>query len=204
MEAPRTGNPAPLPRAPEGVSFAVPESREREQEEALEALTGAYEALFDRVVRYVALRTGDTAEAEDLAGEVFLRALRNLRAYRRERGPLQAWIFRIAHNLTVDYLRRRARRPTTPLQSAPTQRAPDDPQERAVLSLQMEEVRQALRELSPAQQEVIALRFFAGLSASEAGQVMGRSPGAVRELQYEALKALRRILARRYPELEGR
>jgi len=80
-------------------------------------LADLYEEYYDKVARYVYVHIGNKEEAEDIAGEVFLKALKSLKSYREQGVPMQGWLFRIAHNLTVDYLRRMDKRRTVPIDS---------------------------------------------------------------------------------------
>src|SRR4030042_4623279 len=80
-------------------------------------LAGLYEEYYDRIAYYVYVRIGNRAEAEDIAGEVFLKALKSLKSYKERDIPMQGWLFRIAHNLTVDYLRKIGKRRTVPIDS---------------------------------------------------------------------------------------
>ncbi len=161
-----------------------------------EALANLFETHYERVVRYIAVRMGNRDEAEDMAAEVFVRALEKLHTFQWRGIPMEAWIFRIAHNITVDHLRTNGpRKRTSPLEDAGAIEAPDDPERDAVLATQREELLGAMKSLTDAQREVVALRFFGGLPSSEVARVMERSDGAVRELQSSALKKLRSILS---------
>ena len=157
-------------------------------------LADLHEQYYDRIARYIAVRTGDRDAAEDMAGDVFLRAVESLGNFEQRGIPLQAWLFRVAHNLVVDHLRRRSRRRSVPLDEAMATPDRSDPAGEVEHRLSMERVDQAMVELNPAQQEVIALRFMGGLSSEEAGAVMGRTAGAIRELQRTAIGALRGML----------
>ncbi len=126
---------------------------------------------------------------------MFVRALERIDTFTWRGIPIQAWLFRIAHNLVVDYLRRSSRRKTTDLQEAQEIASTDDPEQEVLRTLQKEEVLLAMGSLTPAQREVVALRFFGGLSSAEVAEIMKRNNGAVRELQSTALKALRRIMS---------
>lgn len=160
-----------------------------------EALAGLFEEYYDRIARYIAVRVGNRDDAEELASEVFLRAVKRLDTFQWRGIPLQAWLFRIAHNLAVDHLRKYAkRRADVPVEAAYELRDASDTQQEVELKLSMEAVYGAMKNLSAAQQEVIALRFSGGLSSAEVAQLMGRTNGAVRELQRTALKALRHHL----------
>ncbi len=148
-----------------------------------------------RVTRYIAVRIGNSAEAEDLASEVFVRALRSVDTYKETGAPLEAWVFRIAHNIVVDHLRKKGRRPgSIPLDDAPPVRFLEDPTERAEQDEELGELKRAMEQLSEGQRQVLALRYGAGLSSEEAAQALGKKPGAVREMQSAAVKKLRSIM----------
>lgn len=158
------------------------------------ALGELYESYYDRIARYIALRIGNWDSAQELAGDVFLRAVESLDTFQWRGIPMQAWLFRIAHNLLVDHLRKHSKRSNLPLEEAFGLSSSSNPQHEVETKLQMEEVLKAMDSLSPAQREVVTLRLLGGLSAAEAGQLMGRTSGAVRELQRTALQALRKAL----------
>ena len=159
-----------------------------------EAWEQIYDRHYSKIFDYCYLRTGDRAGSEDLASEVFLEALRGIRRYRYRGVPFASWLYRIARNLTVDHLKRRARRPTVSLgleTENPHLQTPDT----ADASVLRDDVHTAIRQLTDDQQQVILLRFFHDLSHEETAVVMGRRPGAVRVLQNRALNALRRLMA---------
>jgi len=130
---------------------------------------------------------------EDIAGEVFLKALQSLKSYREQGIPMQGWLFRIAHNLTVDYLRKMNRRRTVPIDSVVLQ-ANDNPANTAEKNIEFEQVAEAMKKLTTEQREVINLRFFGGLTSKEVGGVLGKGDGAVREMQRAAIEKLRGIM----------
>ncbi len=82
------------------------------------ALTDLLETHYERIARYIAVRIGSKDYAEELAADVFVRALERIDTFQWRGVPMQAWLFRIAHNLAVDHLRRNSRRPTTVLDDA--------------------------------------------------------------------------------------
>lgn len=165
-------------------------SSERAASES-DSLAELFELYYDRVARYIASRVSDRDLAQDMAGEVFVRAVESYGSFKRGDVPVQAWLFRIAHNLVIDHYRRASKRKSVPIEEAGEITGASDPFEETDLKLSMEVVAQAVAKLNPGQQEVISLRLIGGLSAEEAGQIMGRTPGAIRELQRTALKALR-------------
>ena len=82
------------------------------------ALTDLFEEYYERITRYIAVRVGNQADAEELASAVFVRAVENIGSFQWRGVPLQAWLYRIAHNAAVDHLRRSSRRKSAPLDEA--------------------------------------------------------------------------------------
>jgi len=149
-----------------------------------------YKAWFPKLYSYALRRTGDREVATDIAAEVFVRALRQVDRYDPRRLSLPAWLFRLAHNGAVDHLRRRGRRPTVPLSQA-GDRGVDVADAWATRG----DLESALARLTEEQRTVLLLHFFAGLTAEETGRVMRKRPGAIRALQFRALRHLRALLA---------
>ena len=175
-------------------SFSTERLVAEAQAHSQEAWAQIYDQHYRKIFDYCYRRIGDRASSEDLASDVFLEALRGIRRYRYRGVPFSAWLYRIAHNLTADFLRRRMLQPTVPLVNEddnPRLRAPD---ETAAVAAQCD-VQEAIQQLTDDQQQVVLLRFFHGLSHDEVAQIMGRRPGAVRVLQNRALTALRRAMA---------
>ena len=160
----------------------------------VEAVGRLYDALVDPIYRYVAMRLRRREDAEDITQLVFERIVAALPRYRHNGKPFAAWAFRIARNAVIDHHRRL--RPTEPLGAIAE---PSDGILLEAVSLHDEEVRElraAIRGLTPDQQEALALRYGAGLSAEEAARVMGRQAGTIRGLTFRAIEALRRTMAR--------
>lgn len=171
------------------MGAGAPEVRRRKEE----ALAGLFEAQYERIVRYVSLRIGRGADAEDLASQVFLKAVESLDSYEERGVPMQAWLYRIAHNLSVDYLRRNSHRQAVTLEDQPVA-DPRGSDEVAALRIELEAVAAGMGQLTQAQRDVLALRVLGGLTSEQTGKVLGKSSGAVREMQSSALKSLRRIV----------
>jgi RNA polymerase sigma-70 factor (ECF subfamily) len=109
--------------------------------------------------------------------------------------PLEAWVFKIAHNIVVDHLRKKSRRPDSdPIDEAFSLAGPQDPQKEVEKRQEAEFLHRALKQLSDAHQQVLALRFGAEMTSEEAAHVLGQKPGAVREMQSAAIKKLRQVL----------
>ena len=164
---------------------------ERRRKEEL--LARLYDEYYDKIARYISIRIGNQAEAEDIAGEVFLKALESLDSYQERGAPMQAWLFKIAHNLLVDYLRKVSKQKTIPIDTLEISDGVNM-EEIVERQLQSEELSQVMKQLTPAQREVIGLRFFAGLTSTEVGEILGKSSGAVREMQSAAVKSLRKLM----------
>jgi len=168
----------------------VRRAKQRDQE----AFTQLYEQHFDRIYRYVALRIGDRIEAEDMTQQVFLHALRSISSFKWKGIPFSAWLFRIAHNQVVDYLRKKTRQATVPLDESQAG-SDSNPELMAEHSQDVEHILLATKRLTKAQREVIALRFAGELSIVQVAKVMGKSQGAVKALQHSAIVALRKALS---------
>jgi RNA polymerase sigma-70 factor (ECF subfamily) len=157
------------------------------------AIAGLFEEYYDKVVRYIYIRISDQSEAEDLAGEVFLKALKSMGSYRGSAEQLRFWIFKIARNIVIDHYRKMSKRKTVNLDDVEIADS-TNVEEMAEQRLQIGELTKAMKQLTEAQREVIGLRFFAGLSSAETAQILGKSSGAVREMQCDAIQRLRKLM----------
>jgi RNA polymerase sigma-70 factor (ECF subfamily) len=166
----------------------------RAQQRDAEAFAQLYETYFDPIYRYIFFKTGRQAEAEDLTQQVFLKAFQSITSFQWRGVPFSSWLFRMAHNQVVDYLRKRSREKALPLDEA-RMGGDIDPASLAEHRLTLEQLRAASQRLSPAQQEVLHLRFAAGLSIAEVAAAMGKSEGAIKSLQHSALLRLRQLLS---------
>ena len=158
------------------------------------ALTQLYEENFDRIYRYIVLKIGDRTEAEDMTQQVFLNALKSISSFKWKGMPFSAWLFRIAHNQVVDYLRKKSKHATVPLDES-LAAGGSDPRQVAERKVEIEQLALATKKLTRAQQEVISLRFAGELPVAEVARVMGKSEGAVKALQHSAIVALRKLLS---------
>ena len=159
-----------------------------------EAFAKLYESHFDRIYRYVVIKIGNKAEAEDVTQQVFVRAYESIGSYKYQGVPFSAWLFRIAHNKVVDFIRRESKKPTVQLDESLPVIGESDPQGEVELKLNIEQVVIATRELTKAQREVISLRFAGGMSIAEVAGTMRKSEGAIKALQHSAILALRKTL----------
>jgi len=132
-------------------------------------------------------------EAEDITQQVFINAIQAVPSFKWKGIPFSAWLFRIAHNQVVDYLRRKAKRPTAAFEDSLVA-SDEDPQQIVGQKFEIERLLSAVKKLTPAQQEVISLRFAGELPIAKVAKVMGKSEGAVKALQHSAIVALRKVL----------
>ena len=156
-----------------------------------------YELHFDRIYAFIARRVRDRGEIEDLTSEVFHRALANLGRFEWRGTPFAAWLYRIAHNAVADRAKRKA------LESAPPEPAdPVDPADPAEKELEQAERRaelyRSVNGLPAVQRRVILLRFAHEKSIREIAGELGRSEGAVKQLQVRALENLRARMEEAY------
>jgi RNA polymerase sigma-70 factor, ECF subfamily len=158
----------------------------------VEAVGRLYDALFAPIYRYVAVRVRRREDAEDLTHLVFERIVGALPRYRHNGKPFAAWAFRIARNAVIDHQRRI--RPTEPLGVIAESSAGPGVEALSLREEELRELRAAIRCLTADQQEALALRYAAGLSAEEAARVMGRQAGTIRGLTFRAIETLRRRL----------
>lgn len=168
----------------------------RAQGRDAEALAELYERYFDRIYGYIAVRVRDQKEAEDLAEQVFLKVMESICSFQWRGVPFSAWLFRIARNLVIDYVRKMEQRRALSLDET-TVRGEFDPAAWLEEKATFEQLGEALGRLTRAQREVISMRFAGGLSTDQVAQVMGKSPGAVKALQHSALVSLRKSLGQR-------
>jgi RNA polymerase sigma-70 factor (ECF subfamily) len=159
-----------------------------------DAISELYNRHVDQIHQYVVNRTGETAVAEDITADVFLRALESLAAYDDRGVPFAAWLYRIARARVIDYWRRTQRRATVPFEDRdlPDWVAGEDVAEGDVL--QHDQLAAGLAYLTEDQQQVIVLKFMQGLSNAEVAQIMGKTEGAIKALQRRGLEALARLL----------
>ena len=150
-----------------------------------EAFAVLYHRYLTPVYRYLYRRLGNEKEAEDLTAQVFVEALEGLPGC-RERGRIASWLFTIARRRLVDLYRQRVPdKLVDPPDNAPGLQASVEQDETYT---QLEEL---LSQLNDDQQEILRLRFAAGLEFAEVASVLKRSPGAVKMKLYRTLDWLR-------------
>ena len=152
-----------------------------------------YENNFDRVYAYVARRVRDRNDAEDLTSEVFHQALAGLPRFEWRGVPFAAWLFKIASNAIIDRSKRAAKEREVP--AILDLRSEVSPQEIESEIEQRARLFQLVDRLPVDQRRVIGMRFAEEKSIREIAHEIGRSEGAVKQLQFRALQNLRAQLS---------
>jgi RNA polymerase sigma-70 factor (ECF subfamily) len=190
--------PAPMPPSePTGELATVMDIVTRAQAGDAEAFGELYDRYVDVVYRYVQYRVANAALAEDLTSETFVRALRRLSSYTWQGRDFGAWLVTIARNLIADHFksgRYRLELATSDLVEAGADRSEDGPEREVLAGITNEILLAAVAQLGAEQQECISLRFLQGMSVAETAQIMGKNEGAIKALQYRAVKSLSRLL----------
>ena len=155
-----------------------------------------YQRYLERIYRYVYLRVGNEDDAQDLTGQVFLNAWEALPAFRWRGVRLVHWLYRIAHNLVVDFHRQNRAVPSLPLdEEADWLDPPASSLERLIQIEQNAALASAIMHLTEEHQQIIVLRFIEGLKHAEIARIIEKSEISSRVMQYQALVALNRLLS---------
>jgi RNA polymerase sigma-70 factor, ECF subfamily len=193
---PAIPSPSP-PSEPTGELATVMEIVTRAQGGDHEAFGELYDRYVDVVYRYIYYRVSSQTLAEDLTSETFLRALRRITSYTWQGRDFGAWLVTIARNLIADHFksgRYRMEVATSDLVEAGADRSEDGPENEVLTAITNEALLEAVKRLNPEQQECVSLRFLQGMSVAETAAIMGKNEGAIKALQYRAVKSLSRLL----------
>jgi RNA polymerase sigma-70 factor (ECF subfamily) len=187
---------APLPSPDEGPGDdPVWQLVERARDGDTDAFGALYDRYVDTVYRYLFYRVGNRQLAEDLTSETFLRALRRIGSVTWQGRDLGAWLVTIARNLTADHFKSsRFRLEVSTADMRDADRLEDGPEGEVLEALNNATLLEAVKQLNPDQQECIVLRFMQGMSVSETADAMGKNDGAIKALQYRAVRSLGRLL----------
>jgi RNA polymerase sigma factor (sigma-70 family) len=156
-----------------------------------------YRDLSPAVLGY--LRGSRAPEPEDILGEVFLEVARDVGKFEGDRRRFKAWVFTIAHHRLIDARRRVGRRPVELVAEPPepVTEPLSDAADEALARIGAEEVQRLLGILSSDQRAVLLLRILGDLSIDDTAAAIGKSPGAVKQLQRRGLATLKRELERK-------
>jgi RNA polymerase sigma-70 factor, ECF subfamily len=208
-----TSRPAPDP-VPPPVPEPAGEAGEtwllvrRAQDGHQDAFAALYDRYRDTVYRFVYFRVGNRQTAEDLTSETFARMLKRINSFTWQGRDFAAWLVTVARNLTADHFKSGRYRlevltatsgisgdPTLPGYFEQDPLAPHRPEDETVDYLTARRLAAAVKKLNPEQEECIVLRFYKGFSVAEVAEVVGKNEGAIKALQYRAVRALARVLA---------
>jgi RNA polymerase sigma-70 factor (ECF subfamily) len=186
----------PDPSDPAGEVWSLVERAQRGETEAFGQI---YDRYVDTVFRFIYFRVGNRQLAEDLTADTFLRALKRIGSVTWQGRDLGAWLVTIARNLVADHFKSgRYRLEVTTgdvLDADREDRGPEGSPESAVVDhITNVTLLSAVKHLNPEQQECIVLRFLQGFSVAETAQAMNKNEGAIKALQYRAVRALHRLL----------
>lgn len=150
-----------------------------------------YEIHFERVYAYVWHRVGNREAAEDVTSEVFHHALANLPRFVWRGAPFGSWLMRIAANAIADRWRRGSREQSDPLVNDPASAEPS-PEEIEIRA----QLFRLVQQLPVEQRKVVQMRFAEEKSIREIAQALGRTEGAVKQLQFRGMQTLREEAAK--------
>jgi RNA polymerase sigma-70 factor, ECF subfamily len=161
-----------------------------------EAFGQLYDHYHPAVYKFVYYRTRSTTLAEDLTSETFLRALRNMAGFRWQGKDFGAWLMTIARNLCTDHFKagRTRLELTTEDMGAHDDTSDEGPEDAVLTGLTNEVLLDGLRRLSDEQRDCLIMRFLQGLSIAETAAVLGRSEGAVKQLQLRGVRNLAKLM----------
>jgi RNA polymerase sigma-70 factor (ECF subfamily) len=165
--------------------------------QTLDALTPLYEQYAPRILMYMQYRCDDSAAAQDLAAQVFERALQGLHRFHHEGDtPLSAWLFGIARHVVTDWQRQQYVRKFLPWDHF-TRRASGEPgpEQIALESEERQRLRQALTRLSSRERDVLGLRFSSELTNRQIAKMLGLSESNVAVILFRTMQKLRQIFA---------
>ncbi|WP_139488775.1 sigma-70 family RNA polymerase sigma factor [Brevibacillus dissolubilis] len=153
-----------------------------------------YDEFFDRVNRYLRCRVYNSWDADDLTTTVFLKALEKFDQYSRT-SPFASWIFRIAHNTFVDFVRKNRELPTENEDLLFGQETDDtwQPEQQALSNEQVRLLGEMMDKLSTDQRDVLTLRYFADLKISQVAEVLGKTDSSVKMITHRGLQQLQKL-----------
>ena len=167
---------------------------DRAQSGDRQALEELYLIYFDRIYGYLHLTVGNRHDAEDLTTQTFLKMLESIGRFRWQSAPFSAWLFRIAHNLSMDHFR--ARRRWQPEEEVPEPPGSEEPSAEleAMQSIGRQSMMELIEKLSPEQQQVLTLKFVFNFPNADVATILEKTEGAIKSLQHRALASLQKQL----------
>jgi RNA polymerase sigma factor (sigma-70 family) len=159
----------------------------------VEAFGELYTNHVTKIYRYIYYNVHDKEHAEDITQEVFLKAWKAIGSCRGKEKTFSSWLYRIAHNLIIDKLRKSQKQSSREAELPESIR---DTSDRMEISLEQRDLLKVIDVLSPNQRQVIVMKFIEEMDNREIAETMGKSTGAIRILQMRALETLRKTLGK--------
>lgn len=157
-----------------------------------EAFGALYEKYIDQIYNYIYYRTSNGKDAEDLCSRVFIRALNHIERYEDRGYPFSAWLYRIAHNLVVNWYRDQDRVDEISLTDYyPPPRMEGNVEGRIEKTDEKKALLRVIATLPEDRKELLILKHVEGLTNAEIGQIMDRTEGAIKALYHRTLESLR-------------
>ena len=157
-----------------------------------DAFGALYIKYIDQIYNYIYFRTSNGKDAEDICSRVFIRALNHIERYEDRGYPFSAWLYRIAHNLVVNWYRDRERSDEIPLEEQyPPPTMDGNVEERIEKEDDKDLLMAIIHGLSEDRKELLILKHVEGLTNYEIGQIMDRTEGAIKALYHRTLESLR-------------
>jgi RNA polymerase sigma-70 factor (ECF subfamily) len=158
------------------------------------ALRALHQRFYALVARYIQFKVGDSQTVEDLCGEVFVRVIEGLKRGKSWQDSPQGWIMGIARHVVADFYRHRERMTEVELTEQVSATKTTDPAHQILLSDQKRRLMAAIQQLTDEQRDVILMRFMEGINIEGVAHAINKTPGAVKGLQYRALRALAELM----------
>lgn len=158
------------------------------------ALRTLHERYYESVARYIQFKVGNFQTVEDLSGEVFIRVIEGLRKGQAWRESPKGWIMGIARHVVTDYYRKQERTTEVKLSEELISEEDNSPFHQVVLNERKQQLMHAINQLTDEQRDVILMRFIEGINVQGVAKAMNKTPGAVKGLQYRAIRALSEIM----------
>lgn len=153
-----------------------------------------YDALLGRVYRFVFFRVSTREDAEDITEQIFVRVFEKIGEYHERGVPFEAWVFRISRNMIIDYYRAHARTSASLDEAREMEDKRPSPEEATVTALTYDDVRQAMKKLPDAYQEIIILKFIEERDNDEISEILEKPVDQIRVLQSRALARLKQLV----------
>jgi RNA polymerase sigma-70 factor (ECF subfamily) len=165
---------------------------DRAQKGDRSALEELYLIHFDRIYSYLHMTVSNRHDAEDLTTQTFVKMLESIGRFRWQSAPFSAWLFRIAHNLSMDHFR--ARRRWQPEEEVPEPVGSEEPsaEAEAMQSIGRQSMLELIDTLSQEQQQVLTLKFVFNFTNADVAKILDKSEGAIKSLQHRALASLQK------------